>query len=77
MAFDYVSTDLVQQQLNWRYATKKFDPTRKISPEVWAVLEESLRLAPSSFGLQPWRFIVVNNPAIRAQLSKGCRQQES
>jgi len=68
MALDYVSADLVQQQLYWRYATKKFDPNRKISPEIWAVLEESLRLAPSSFGLQPWRFIVVNNPAIRAQL---------
>ncbi|APB33846.1 nitroreductase [Gloeomargarita lithophora Alchichica-D10] len=68
MALDYVSTDLVKQQLNWRYATKKFDPTRKISPEIWAILEESLRLAPSSFGLQPWQFIVVNNPAIRNQL---------
>ncbi|MEN9215077.1 MAG: NAD(P)H-dependent oxidoreductase [Gloeomargarita sp. DG02_4_bins_56] len=63
-----VSTDLVKQQLNWRYATKKFDPARKIPPAIWEVLEESLRLAPSSFGLQPWRFIVVNNPGIRAQL---------
>lgn len=68
MVLDSISPDLVKRQLGWRYATKKFDPTRKISPEVWAVLEESLRLAPSSFGLQPWRFIVVNNPAIRAQL---------
>lgn len=63
-----VSIDLVKQQLNWRYATKKFDPNRKIPPEIWEVLEESLRLAPSSFGLQPWRFVVVNNPDIRAQL---------
>ncbi|MEN9206735.1 MAG: NAD(P)H-dependent oxidoreductase [Gloeomargarita sp. GMQP_bins_120] len=63
-----VSPEFVQQRLSWRYATKKFDPTRKIPPEIWAVLEESLRLAPSSFGLQPWRFVVVHNPDIRAQL---------
>ncbi|WP_448380789.1 NAD(P)H-dependent oxidoreductase [Gloeomargarita sp.] len=68
MSCDYVSTDFVKRQLYWRYATKKFDPTRKIPPEIWQVLEESLRLAPSSFGLQPWKFVVVNNPDIRAQL---------
>ncbi len=68
MSGDYVSTDFVKRQLYWRYATKKFDPTRKIPPEIWQILEESLRLAPSSFGLQPWKFIVVNNPDIRAQL---------
>ena len=55
-------------QLNWRYATKQFDPTRKISPNDWAALEEALRLTPSSFGLQPWKFIVVTDPAVRAQL---------
>jgi len=68
MPLEYVSTDWVKQKLYWRYATKKFDPTRKIPPEIWMILEESLRLAPSSFGLQPWKFIVVNNPSIRAQL---------
>lgn len=54
--------------LRWRYAVKKFDPARKIAPALWAALEESLRLSPSSFGLQPWRFIVVDNPALRATL---------
>jgi len=54
--------------LNFRYATKQFDPTRKIDASSWAVLLQSLVLAPSSFGLQPWRFLVVNNPEIRAQL---------
>jgi len=58
----------VLQQLNWRYATKKFDPTQKIPPEIWKTLEDSLVLAPSSFGLQPWKFIVVSNPEIRQQL---------
>ncbi|MDJ0773303.1 MAG: NAD(P)H-dependent oxidoreductase [Mastigocoleus sp. MO_167.B18] len=58
----------VLEQLNWRYATKKFDPSKKIPEAVWKVLEQSLVLAPSSFGLQPWKFIVVRNPQIREQL---------
>ena len=54
--------------LNWRYAVKQFDPTRKIDAAVWADLEKSLALTPSSFGLQPWQFLIVDNPDIRAQL---------
>ncbi len=54
--------------LRWRYATKKFDAAQKIPAETWAALEESLVLAPSSFGLQPWKFIVVQDSAIRQQL---------
>jgi nitroreductase len=55
-------------RLHWRYATKKFDPNRKISAEDWAALEEVLVLSPSSGGLQPWKFIVVTDPDIRTQL---------
>ena len=62
------SSDILQT-LNWRYATKKFDNTKKISDADWKVLAESLRLAPSSYGLQPWKFLVVQNPAIRKQLT--------
>jgi nitroreductase len=54
--------------LDWRYATKKFDPTKKIPADVWAALEHALVVSPSSFGLQPWKFIVVNDPALRAKL---------
>jgi len=53
--------------LEWRYATKAFD-TRRLPDATWAALEESLRLTPSSFGLQPWKFIVVTDPAVRAKL---------
>lgn len=63
-----VSSEQVLQQLHWRYATKKFDATKKIPEDVWKTLEKSLVLAPSSFGLQPWKFIVVSNPEIREQL---------
>ena len=55
-------------QLNWRSATKQFDPQRKISPKDWATLEEALILTPSSFGLQPWKFVVVTDQAIREKL---------
>jgi nitroreductase len=55
-------------QLNWRYATKQYDPTRKISAPDWAALEEALVLSPSSLGLQPWAFFVVDDPAVRARL---------
>jgi nitroreductase len=55
--------------LRWRYATQKFDPDKKISDENWAALEESLVLAPSSFGLQPWKFVIVQDPAVRELIS--------
>jgi len=54
--------------LNWRYATKKFDPTKQIPAETWAALEQALVLSPSSFGIQPWNFLVVTNPAVREKL---------
>jgi nitroreductase len=54
--------------LKWRYATKRFDPTKKISEETWGALEQALVLAPSSMGIQPWKFVVVQEPSIREQL---------
>ena len=54
--------------LNWRYATKVFDPARKIPAEVWQTLEHALVLSPSSYGLQPYRFLVIHDPARRAEL---------
>ncbi|MFZ1376464.1 MAG: NAD(P)H-dependent oxidoreductase [Geothrix sp.] len=56
------------QQLNWRYATKKFDATKKLSAADWAVLEQALILTASSYGLQPWKFIVVTDPTLKARL---------
>jgi nitroreductase len=63
-----IAPEQVIEQLKWRYAVKKFDPSLKISDRVWNVLEDSLVLAPSSFGLQPWKFIVVRNPEVRQNL---------
>jgi nitroreductase len=58
----------IQKKLEWRYATKAFDPAKKIPAEKWETLENSLLLAPSSMGLQPWKFIVVENADLRAKL---------
>jgi nitroreductase len=54
--------------LNWRYATKKFDPAKIIPPATWQALAESLVLTPSSYGLQPWKFIVITNAELKSQL---------
>lgn len=63
-----ISSEQLLEQLHWRYATKKFDPTKKIPEEIWQALEKSLVMAPSSFGLQPWKFFVIKNPETRQQL---------
>ena len=63
-----MTTEELLAALKWRYATKAFDPQRKIPADTWAALEESLVLTPSSFGLQPWKFIVVQSPEVREAL---------
>jgi len=68
MSSAVVSTQELIKQLYWRYATKKFDSSKKIPEDTWKALEQSLVLAPSSFGLQPWKFFVVTNPEVRQQL---------
>ena len=64
-----VTTENLLSALRWRYATKKFDPIRKIPGETWDAIEESLVLTPSSFGLQPWKFMMIADPAVRAALT--------
>lgn len=50
--------------LEWRYATKKFDTSRKVSPEDLEKILEAIRMTPTSFGLQAYRFYVVSDPEI-------------
>ena len=54
--------------LHWRYATKIFDPAKKIPADSWAALEQALVLTPSSYGLQPYQFLLVQDAARRAAL---------
>ncbi|HJW72284.1 MAG TPA: NAD(P)H-dependent oxidoreductase [Geothrix sp.] len=63
-----MSGESLVQQLSWRYATKKFDPARKVSDADWGFLEQALILTASSYGLQPWKFIVVTDPALKTKL---------
>ena len=51
-----------------RYATKKFDPARRISDEDWASLVEVGRLAPSSLGFEPWKMLLLNNTEMKQDL---------
>ena len=61
-----MSTFLENQ--NWRYATKKFDATKKITDADIAFLKEAIRLSTSSYGLQPYKVFIVENPELRAKL---------
>lgn len=62
--------------LQWRYATKQFDTGKKIDAHTLQTLTDALRLAPSSFGLQPRSFVVVENTALRGQLLEHARWQK-
>jgi nitroreductase len=63
-----VDNEILFKQMGWRYACKKFDPTKKIRESDWNILAETLRHSVSSYGLQPWKFIVVQTAEIRKQL---------
>lgn len=54
--------------LHWRYATKQFDADKKIPADTWQQIEQSLVLTPSSFGLQPWKFFVIDDSDMRSAL---------
>jgi len=56
-------------QLSWRYATKHFDVNKKISKEVMETLKQTLVLTPSSFGLQPYKFLIIENLEVRKKLT--------
>jgi nitroreductase len=70
-----ISPQQLVDALNWRYATKKFDPEKKIPAEQWDALEQSLVLSPSSIGLQPWKFFVVTEQAKKVQLVSASYRQ--
>ena len=61
-----MSTFLENQ--NWRYATKKFDASKKISTADLNTLKEAIRLSASSYGLQPYKVFIIENPELRAKL---------
>lgn len=63
-----MNNNSISDALQWRYATKKYDTSKKISPQDWDLLKKALLLSPSSYGIQPWKFLVIENPEIREKL---------
>ncbi|AWG26782.1 NAD(P)H-dependent oxidoreductase [Flavobacterium kingsejongi] len=61
--------------LKWRYATKKYDATRKVSEADLATIKEAIRLSVSSMGLQPYKIMVIENPEIREKLKAAAYNQ--
>lgn len=59
------ATSPLLSSLHWRYAAKAYNPAKKVTDSDLKELLEVLRLSPSSFGLQPWKFIVVADTACR------------
>jgi len=70
-----MSKDEIINAFNFRHACKLFDETKKISNEDFSFLLETIRLSPSSFGMEPWRVIVVRDEALRARLREVCWNQ--
>lgn len=69
MAFSvHMETKDLLKALEWRYATKRFDKTKKIPGDVWDALEKALILTPTSYGLQPYKFIVMTGARMRSEL---------
>lgn len=56
------------QNVNRRYATKKYNPNKHIPADDWQTILEVGRLSPSSFGYEPWKFVLLNNPADQAAI---------
>ncbi|MGJ8675968.1 MAG: NAD(P)H-dependent oxidoreductase [Akkermansiaceae bacterium] len=65
---EIITTDQLIDGLDWRYATKEFNSEKKIPAEILSQIGESLVLTPSSFGLQPWKFIIVENQEVKDSL---------
>lgn len=60
---------MLQEKLNWRYATKKMDASKAVPQGKVTRILEAANLAPTSSGLQPFEIIVVTNPDVKAKLS--------
>ena len=65
----------LKDKLAWRFATKKFDPSKKLSEEQLNELLETVRLAPSSYGLQHYKILVIKDPEVKAKLREAAYGQ--
>jgi nitroreductase len=65
----------VLEALKFRHACKKFDPKREIPVEDLLTVLECGRISPSSFGMEPWKFLVVQDTTLREKLRVACWNQ--
>ena len=63
------------ENLNWRYATKKFNAEKKIENSDLEILKQAVRLSASSYGLQPYHVILVENEALRTKVKAAAYNQ--
>lgn len=61
----------IKEIINWRYSTKEFDTTKKITKEDFEKVKTLLRMSPSSTNIQPWHFILANNEEGKKRITKG------
>jgi len=67
----------ILNSLNWRYATKKYDTSKKVGAEDITTLKEAMKLSVSSMGLQPYKVIFVDNTQLREQLKSAAYNQSA
>lgn len=67
--------DTILKALNWRYAGKIFDPSKKVSEDEFRTILDAGRLAPSVFGIEPWKFLVIENTETRTALRAAAYDQ--
>ncbi|MFZ7091916.1 NAD(P)H-dependent oxidoreductase [Primorskyibacter sp. 2E233] len=63
-------TTTLFDKLNWRYATKKMDPSKPVPQDKVDQIVEAVRMAPTSSGTQPFHLFVITNPETRAEIRK-------
>lgn len=63
-----IKKEAVLKSLNWRYATQVYDQKKKLSEEDLKFILEAGRLSPSSFGFEPWKFLVIKNKDLRKKM---------
>ena len=70
-----MTTKPLGELLNWRYATKKMDPSKAVPQEKVDAIVEAIRMSPTSSGTQPFELLVVTNPDIRGQIAEVERER--
>jgi nitroreductase len=69
--------DTLERSLHWRYATKKFDAEKQLNDELLQSLLESVRMAPSSYGLQPFHLTVIKDKILREKINSSGASAQS